>query len=145
MRSRGVGTVGLVILTFLFAVGCGGRKDMGRVSGTVTYQGKPVPEAVLRFTVKGKSPGLARTDAAGRYTLNTLRKGDGGFAGASVVTITPWVEPFIERPDDAITGRKPPPEVPRPDIPDRYRTLTNPPLAAEIIAGKNNVIDFKLD
>ena len=145
MRSRGVGTVGLVILTFLFAVGCGGRKDMGRVSGTVTYQGKPVPEAVLRFTVKDKYPGLARTDAAGRYTLNTLRKGDGGFAGASVVTITPWVEPFIERPDDAITGRKPPPEVPRPDIPDRYRTLTNPPLAAEIIAGKNNVIDFKLD
>ena len=145
MRSRGVGPVGLVILTFLFAVGCGGRKDMGRVSGTVTYQGKPVPEAVLRFTVKDKSPGLARTDAAGRYTLNTLRKGDGGFAGASVVTITPWVEPFIERPDDAITGRKPPPEVPRPDIPDRYRTLTNPPLAAEIIAGKNNVIDFKLD
>ena len=145
MRSHSVSTVGLVILTFLCAAGCGGRKDMGRVSGTVTYQGKPVPEAVLRFTVKDKSPGLARTDAAGRYTLNTLRKGDGGFAGASVVTITPWVEPFIERPDDAITGRKPPPEVPRPDIPDRYRTLTNPPLAAEIIAGKNNVIDFKLD
>ena len=45
MRSRG-GTIGLVILAFLFAAGCGGRKDMGRVSGTVTYQGKPVPEAV---------------------------------------------------------------------------------------------------
>lgn len=145
MRSRGVGPVGLVILTFLFAVGCGGRKDMGRVSGTVTYQGKPVPEAVLRFTVKDKSPGLARTDSVGRYTLNTLRKGDGGFAGASVVTITPWVEPFIERPDDAITGRKPPPEVPRPDIPDRYRTADKTPLAAEIISGKSNVIDFKLD
>ena len=145
MRSHSVSTVGLVILTFLCAVGCGGRKDMGRVSGTVTYQGKPVPEAVLRFTVKDKSPGLARTDAAGRYTLNTLRKGDGGFAGASVVTITPWVEPFIERPDDAITGRKPPPEVPRPDIPDRYRTADKTPLAAEIIAGKSNVIDFKLD
>lgn len=145
MRSGGVGTVGLVIVAFLFATGCGGRQDMGRVSGTVTYQGKPVPDAVLRFTVKDKSPGLARTDAAGRYTLNTLRKGDGGFAGASVVTVTPWVEPFIERPDDAITGRKPPPEVPRPDIPDLYRTADKSPLKAEIIAGKNNVIDFKLD
>jgi hypothetical protein len=145
MRRGGVGTVGLAILTLLFAAGCGGRKDMGRVSGTVTYQGNPVPDAVLRFTVKDKSPGVARTDAAGRYTLTTLRKGDGGFAGASVVTITPWVEPFIERPDDAITGRKPPPEVPRPDIPDRYRTADKTPLTPEIIAGKNNVIDFKLD
>ena len=147
MSRRSAAAAGLLVLSVscLLAAGCGGRKDMGRVSGTVTYQGKPVPDAILLFRPKDKSPGAARTDAAGRYKLNTFRRGDGGFAGTSVVTITPWVEGFIELPDDAITGRKPPPEVPRPDIPDRYRTADKTPLTAEIIAGKSNVIDFKLD
>ncbi|MFM8709008.1 MAG: hypothetical protein ACKOHK_13265 [Planctomycetia bacterium] len=128
----------------LLAAGCGGRKDMGRVSGTVTFQGRPVADAVLRFTPKDRSPGMARTDAAGRYPLNTLRKGDGGFAGVAVVTITPWVEPFIERADDAITGRKPPPEPPRPDIPAQFRTAATTPLTVEVVAGKRNVFDFEL-
>ena len=31
------------------------------------------------------------------------------------------------------------------DIPDRYRTVDKTPLTAEVVAGKKNVIDFKLD
>ena len=146
MSRRREAAAGLLVLSVacLLAGGCGGRPDMARVSGTVTYEGKPVPDAILLFKPKDKSPGAARTDASGRYRLNTFRPGDGGFAGSNVVTITPWVEGFIELPDDAITGRKPPPEVPRPDIPDRYRTLTTTPLTVEIIAGKSNQIDFEL-
>ena len=140
MTRRGVATAGLVALSCLLAQGCGGRGDMGRVSGTVTYRGQPVPDAVVKVSPLQKPPGLARTDDAGRYTLNTLRKGDGGFAGTSVVTITPWIEPF-----DSIAGGKPPPESPRPDIPERYREAVTSPLRAEVVAGKDNVIDLELD
>ncbi|NQW47776.1 MAG: hypothetical protein HQ464_08415 [Planctomycetes bacterium] len=140
MTRRGVTAVGLIASICLLSSGCGGGKEMGRVSGTATYRGKPVPDAVVRFPPKQKPPGLARTDDKGRYTLNTLRKGDGGFAGTSVVTITPWIEPL-----DSITGGKPPPERPRPNIPERYRQAATSPLTAEVVAGKNNVIDFKLD
>ena len=67
-------------------------------------------------------------------------KGDGGFAGTSVVTITPWNEPF-----DSIAGGKPPPERPRPDIPERYRDAATSPLTAEVVAGKANVCDLNLE
>ncbi|MFM7289645.1 MAG: hypothetical protein ACKOWG_07910 [Planctomycetia bacterium] len=140
MTRRGVTTAGLAALSCLLLQGCGGRGDMGRVSGTVTYRGRPVPDAVVKFSPLQKPPGLARTDAAGRYTLNTLRKGDGGFTGTSVVTIVPWVEPF-----DSIAGGTPPPEPPRPDIPERYREPATSPLRAEVVARKDNVIDLELD
>ena len=140
MTRRGVTAVGLIASICLLSSGCGGGKDMGRVSGTVSFRGEPVPDAVVRFAPKQKPPGLARTDERGHYTLNTLRKGDGGFAGESVVTITPWIEPF-----DSIAGGKPTSKRPRPDIPERYREAATSPLTAEITAGKNNVIDLKLD
>lgn len=140
MSGRGIAAAGLVVLICLLSAGCGGRKEMGRVSGTVTFRGQPVPDAVVNFSPLQKPPGLARTDERGHYTLNTLRKGDGGFAGTSVVTITPWSEPF-----DSIAGGKPPPERPRPDIPERYREAATSPLTAEVVAGQENICDLKLE
>jgi hypothetical protein len=49
------------------------------------------------------------------------------------------VQPFVPGNDPD----KPTP--PPPDIPDRYRTVDKTPLTAEVVAGKQNVIDFKLD
>ena len=140
MSGRGITAARLIVLICLLSAGCGGRKEMGRVSGTVTFRGQPVPDAVVRFTPQQKPPGLARTDERGHYTLNTLRKGDGGFAGTSLVTITPWSEPF-----DSIAGGKPPLERPRPDIPERYREAATSPLTAEVVAGKLNEFTFELE
>ena len=55
MSGRGMATAGLVVLTCLLSAGCGGRTEMGRVSGTVTYRGQPVPDAVVRFTQIGRA------------------------------------------------------------------------------------------
>jgi hypothetical protein len=40
-------------------------------------------------------------------------------------------------------GRKPPPVLPRPDIPERCRQQGESPLKAGVVAGKNNVIDLE--
>ncbi len=125
------------------AVGCG-RRDMGPVSGTLRYQGKPVPDAVVKFTAQSRPTAVGRTDAEGRYTLTTFRKGDGAYGGSHRVVVIPWLESWIDLPDDAQTGRKPPPVLPRPDIPDRCRQQGESPLKADVVAGKNNVIDLEL-
>jgi hypothetical protein len=52
------------------------------------------------------------------------------------------VQPFVPGNDP---DKPTPPPPPRPDIPDRYRTVDKTPLTAEVVAGKQNVIDFKLD
>ena len=72
------------------AVGCG-RREMGPVSGTLTYQGKPVPDAVVKFTAQSRPTAVGRTDAEGRYTLTTFRKGDGAYGGSHRVMVIPWL------------------------------------------------------
>lgn len=125
------------------AVGCG-RREMGPVSGTLKYQGNPVPDATVKFTTPSRPTAVGRTDAEGRYTLTTFRKGDGAYGGSHRVVVIPWMDGWVDLPDDAETGRKPPPVLPRPDIPEQFRQPTESPLKAEVVAGKNNVIDLEL-
>ena len=124
-------------------VGCGHR-EMGPVSGTLRYKGTPVPDAVVKFTAQSRPTAIGRTDAEGRYTLTTFPKGDGAYGGSHTIVVIPWMESWIELPDDAQTGRKPPPVVPRTDIPDRCRQLSESPLKADVVAGKQNVINLEL-
>jgi len=53
------------------------------------------------------------------------------------------VQPFVPGNDPDKPASPPPP--PRSDIPDRYRTADKTPLTAEVVAGKKNVVDCKLD
>ena len=39
----------IVFLVLLAVIGCGGNKNEGEVSGTVTYQGKPLPIGTVSF------------------------------------------------------------------------------------------------
>ena len=39
----------LVFLVILAVIGCGGNKNVGQVSGTVNYQGKPLPIGTVSF------------------------------------------------------------------------------------------------
>jgi hypothetical protein len=136
-------------LFFLMAAICGavvgcGRPEMGPVSGTLRYQGNPVPDATVKFTAQSRPTAVGRTDAEGRYTLTTFRKGDGAYGGSHRVVVIPWMDGWIDLPDDAQTGRKPPTVLPRPDIPERYRQPSESPLKAEVVAGKNNVINLEM-
>jgi hypothetical protein len=126
-----VAGIGLVLVSL--AAGCG-RRDMGRVAGVLTFQGKPVPKGIVKFTPKGHPMGAGETDDAGRFVLNTLQKGDGAFKGACVVTVVPVAE-FEE---GSIAPK------PRPDIPDKYRDYSTTPFKADVVAGKENVFTFDM-
>ena len=61
----------LVLLVTL--IGCGGDSDLpdlGSVTGTVTLDGKPLPNATVEFTpVDGGRPSVAMTEDDGEYEL----------------------------------------------------------------------------
>ena len=95
------GTVGRVVrfalapvaLVALAPLGCGGGPEYADVDGTVTLDGKPLPDVEVVFMPNpgpGSSAGAARclTDAAGRYRLRTQRaERAGAVVGKHVVVI----------------------------------------------------------
>ena len=125
--------LGLALLLVAVAGGCG-RRDMGRVSGTLTFKGQPVPKAAVKFLPQGRPAGAGETDETGRYVLNTLTKGDGAFKGACVVAVEPVPE--------FLPGSLEP--KPRPDIPQVYRAYQTTPFKADVLAGKDNVFTFDM-
>jgi hypothetical protein len=84
----------VVALPALLAVGCGGGPNLAPVSGVVTVDGKPYPNAVVSFqplaqpgstdTGMGSS---AVTDENGRYTLTTIDGKNGATVGKHKVRI----------------------------------------------------------
>ena len=124
----------VIVMGLAVAAGCG-RRDMGRVSGTLTFEGQPVPKAMVQFTPQGRPMGFGPTDDAGRFVLNTLQKGDGAFKGTCIVTVMPVPE-FLP---GSIEPK------PRPDIPGKYRVHETTPLKADVVAGQDNVFTFDME
>jgi hypothetical protein len=133
---------GIAVVALAAGGGCG-RSDMGRVSGVVTYRGKPVPDAVVTFRPQDRPIAAGRTDAAGRFTLNTYSKGDGAVRGQNRVTIEPWIPGPDTFPEP---GQPPPPwlEPKRDDIPEKFRQEDTSGLTVEVVPRKQNEFSFEL-
>lgn len=80
-----IGTV-LAIAT----AGCGGSEvDLGTVSGIVTMDGKPLPQALVRFVPEsGGRASSSVTDEEGKYNLLYTARVEGALVGPAKVTIT---------------------------------------------------------
>ncbi len=125
------------VAVVLITGGCGGGKEipLGEVSGTVTYQGKPVTDAIVHFLPEnGASAATAVVDSEGRYTLSTHETGDGAVVGKHKV----WF------------SKQDPPGGPAPAasdesslLPEKYRGEKNcakiPELTKEVKAGSNTI------
>ncbi len=120
---------GVVIL------GCGGgRSDLGRVSGMVTLDGQPLPNATVIFQPDAAGPAsYGLTDSQGLYTMMYDHSTRGAVIGPHTVRITT----FQEGDSDA--------EPPIPAAPEKLPAKFNrtSELREEIRAG-NNEIDFAL-
>ena len=94
MNARWSG--GLLALIFL-AVGCNPSADQTHktvpVTGTVTYKGQSVEGAtVTLFAESGEGRGtIGTTDAQGKFTLTTVRPGDGAMVGTYKVSVSKTV------------------------------------------------------
>ncbi|NBV44221.1 MAG: carboxypeptidase regulatory-like domain-containing protein [Planctomycetia bacterium] len=116
------------------AVGCGGRADVGRVSGVVTLDGTPLPGARVTFQpTTGGAPSHALTDASGRYELQYAR----GVAGARIGEHEVSISTLDRGNPDADPPRRGRPE----QVPPHYNQRTT--LTASVRPGTTQV-DFQL-
>ncbi len=86
----------LSLLLLTAVAGCGSGAEMRPtlekvvpVSGTVTFQGKPLEYHQVSFIpTDGRRAAVGTTDASGKFTLGTNGVGDGAPPGKHKVTIT---------------------------------------------------------
>ena len=126
----------LVAALAMCCVGCGG--DMGRVTGTVTLDGKPLPEAIITFYPQGGEGGRASagmTDENGKYELTFSRTEKGAKVGEHLVTITTAVDAgdYSEGNEESINAEQ---------VPTKYNAKSE--LKEQVKSG-NNEINFELD
>src|SRR5262249_50753905 len=126
----------LAVLT-LFSAGCNQGPKLGRVSGRVTYKGKPVPNGAITFLPSPSGPpATAGIQPDGTYTLETPGIGNGAVLGAHALMITALREAPAVGPEE----RDP---LPPPIIPIKYGNTSTSGLTAEVHEG-DNTIDFDL-
>lgn len=135
---RNSGLIGAVAACFL--MGCGGRgdrPDLGAVTGTVSMDGKPLPNVWVMFNpTAGGRTSIARTNEEGVYELMYLEGAKGANIGTHKVVIMTYHEDEIEE-MKLNTGKS----VEDPILP-KYNSQTT--LTEEVKEGEN-VIDFYLE
>jgi hypothetical protein len=83
-----------LLVCAILGVGCSKKEKalpVYPVTGTVTYENKPVEGATVVFRNPAEPTSkvaTGRTDANGRFTLMTYKEGDGAVAGDHEVTVT---------------------------------------------------------
>jgi hypothetical protein len=105
-------------------LGCNSSADREKVvpvSGTVTYQGKPLEGFRVTFMPSdGRRPAIGLTDAAGKFALGTNDVGDGAVVGTHKVAFV-WAPPVSGEPgQETVTDN--PANLPKPKtrLPDKY-------------------------
>ncbi len=125
---RGLGFVVVACAMGLAIAGCG-RSDLpelGRVQGTVTLDGKPIPEAAVGFyPLSGGRQALSTIDNEGKYDLIFVHGVSGAKTGMNEVTVF-W-------PDGT---------EPTAAIPAKYNTKSE--LKFDVKPGKNT-FDIKME
>lgn len=123
--------------------GAADRPARAKVTGAVTYKGAPLADATVIFVPQGHTHGaVGRTDAQGKFSLQTFDPGDGAVPGEFKVTIRK-VEarpaPAAESDDAEI------PEVPEKSlIPVKYNRPQTSGLTASVAEGQANEFTFEL-
>jgi hypothetical protein len=134
-RSPITVSLSLGISLIALAIGCNreGLPGLGRVTGTITMDGKPVPNALVSFEpVDGSgATAMGRTDEQGKYELWYSRGNKGAKTGEHLVRINTYEE----------TGEDDGRQIQRETIPARYNAKTE--LKATVKSG-SNTLDFEL-
>src|SRR5262249_17810057 len=132
--SRGLGSRGWLLVALLVA-GC--APGWGNVSGTVTFQGKPLTTGTIIFYDAANGAPSAEIQPDGKYTVSHVRAGK-----AKIAIVMPMDIPFMA------FGGAPPPKTAEsgkvPPVPPKYADREQSGLTYEVKAG-NNTHDIKLD
>jgi hypothetical protein len=121
MASRALLGHSITVCLALIVAGCGDSK-MFSVSGTVTLDGKALPNAGVIFTppltsTQGKLA-TGRTDASGRFSLSTHNRRGAMPAEYAVAIVAQKDDSEDKKPSDDLYGAKPRAEEVQPQTPD---------------------------
>jgi hypothetical protein len=122
----------------LTTIGCGSDLlELVEVTGTVTLDGKPLPDAEVIFQPADGRPSSGRTDTEGRYTLQYMDDKSGALPGMHSVRVSTYIERDQDHWDPSVqAGRK---EM----LPQTYNSRTT--LTADLKPHESNVVDFSLN
>jgi hypothetical protein len=128
-------TRSLLLFGLVLALGCGNSK-VGTVSGVVTLNDKPLPNARVDFQPKGDdaNPGAGstgQTNERGEYTLTQISGGSGAVVGMHTVRIYSHTSGAQSEKDEAPDPKKRPREI----VPLQYNK--NSTLTFEVKPGHN--------
>ena len=146
--------LGLMLATAVGGIGCSSQKPskFRPVKGVVTYQGKPVENAVVSLVPKGGDGRSATgtTDSNGAFSAGTVGVGDGALPGEYSVTIikaeageSPYAHMTdMEEQQQAAKGPLP---IPKPQhlLPQKYSKAATSGLSATI--GDTGAEDLKFE
>jgi hypothetical protein len=118
-------------------LGCSsGGPDIAYVSGRVTMDGKPLPNATVVFVPENGRPAGATTDAEGNYVLNFAQGRKGAIPGPSSIRIMTFRDADQDENGNPIPASKE-------TVPARYNTDST--LSFDVEPGKKNVANFDLE
>jgi hypothetical protein len=134
---HGLALIALAAAVCLLA-GCGsGQLKTAVVRGTVTFNGKAVPNGTISFVPASGPTATGEIQPDGSYTLTTYHKGDGAVLGQHTVVIVALEDMSKRLPEE----RNP---LPPPIIPLKYTSLATSDLRADV-KDEENTINFSLE
>lgn len=136
----------LIALSVALPLGCGGdpnKPKLGRVSGTVTYNGEPVPKGIVTFVPTDSATGQSATGEIGpdgSYELTTFTQGDGAVLGNHLVLVQSMeMDPSIEGGSMPIPDAQGnlPIDPPKYLVPAKYSSTSTTDLNVTVESGRN--------
>jgi len=112
--------------------GCGQNSRLGRVSGTVRLDGKPVTSGVVQFVPAAGRAATGKIDSDGTYRLGTYGESDGALIGPHKVAIVAYEAGDDSRPAYELRNVKR-----KPLVPTRYMSVGTSGLTADVKPGRN--------
>lgn len=137
--SRSLSRRTLAALLLLSCCGCGGGAPrLGRVTGTVKANGKPLAKALVEFQPTQGPSSFGLTDSEGHYQLYFRENQPGAIVGEHRVSIR-----TVETAPDSDRDEAGPVGLPVERIPQAYNDYST--LKATVASGDNPPIDFALE
>lgn len=134
---RYIAVCGLGLSLILAGCGSGGRLAVVPVSGLVTLNGDPLPDASVTFIPEKGKPATGKTDQTGIYRLTTYTQGDGAVIGKHKIAISKMTDlPESNTPEELAKIKH--------VLPETYADPERSGLTAEVKSGQTADIDFNL-
>ena len=152
MKKTSVLLVVSFLLIFPLILGCGGAKlKTVFVEGVITLDGKPLADAMVKFSPKDDGGGATyaqgQTDSSGRYLLTAMQgggTGKGTTPGEYIVLVTKHEIRQLDKPMESMGGAPPKTTETVNVLPKVYNDVKAARFSATVVAGKNK-FDFNIE